>query len=183
MAVDCLSFVKNHQRNYSYLIKENGMTLNQEEVKTILHHRDPYLLIDEVVDITENSITTTKTLLGSEFFLEGHFPDAKIMPGAMMQEMATQSAGVLITKNYSPVENYNSETTTGHALGVLSRVHGSKFKGFAKPGDKLNMEVKLIEAKDNAFEFKAKLKKQDDIIMSIAFRLVNISDEPLKSLH
>ena len=155
--------------------------LNRQQVMKLLHHRPPYLLVEEVSEISADQITTHYFLNGDEYFFKGHFPGAPVMPGAMMQEMATQSAGILLTQHYSPVENYDSETTKGYALGVLSRVKGTKYRGFAKPGDQLTMKVELKERNGNAFDFVGKLFRAEENLMRIEFRLVNIEDSPLYS--
>ena len=73
-----------------------------DHVEKYLHHRKPYLLIDSVKSVDEKSVVTAAKISGDEFFIEGHFPVAPILPGAMMQEMSTQSAGVLIAARYNP---------------------------------------------------------------------------------
>jgi 3-hydroxyacyl-[acyl-carrier-protein] dehydratase len=150
--------------------------MNKSEIQKLLHHRDPYLLIDEVLKINELELTAVKILIGDEYFFKGHFPNAPILPGAMMQEMTTQTAGVLITKFYSPISDYDSNSTKGHALGVLKKVNYAKYKGFAKPGDLLRIEVKLISHLESLFHFKANIYLKEKVIMSNSFCLVNIKD-------
>ena len=67
-----------------------------ESIEDYLHHRPPYLLVQEIVEIQPDQIVTRHRISEDSFFIEGHFPGAPIMPGAMMQEFSTQSAGVLI---------------------------------------------------------------------------------------
>ncbi len=153
--------------------------MKTKEIKKLLHHREPYLLIDEVISLDKMTIYTQKKLTGKEYFFEGHFPGAPVLPGAIMQEITTQSAGILITKFYSPVEDYDSEATKGHALGVLKKVSYAKYKGFAKPNDLLDIQVTLIEKLDNLFEFKATILNDGKVIMKNSFQLMNISDEYL----
>jgi len=153
--------------------------MNQEEIQILLHHRAPYLLIEKVIDISQDLIITETKLTGEEYFFKGHFPGAPILPGAMMQEMTTQSAGILITKFYSPVSNYNSNATKGHALGVLKKVNFAKYKSFAKPGDTLTIKVSLEDRLENLFNFKAQIFNDNNVIMSNSFQLINISDEYL----
>ncbi len=153
--------------------------MNISEIQELLHHRSPYLLLDEVKSITKNQIHTNKFLTGDEYFFKGHFPGAPILPGAMMQEMTTQTAGILITKYYSPVENYNSNTTKGHAIGVLKKVNFAKYKKFARPGDQLEIKAELLDQFDNIFEFKSTITINKNVIMKNSFQLMNISDKHL----
>lgn len=153
--------------------------MNISEIQELLHHRSPYLLLDEVKSITKNQIHTNKFLTGDEYFFKGHFPGAPILPGAMMQEMTTQTAGILLTKYYSPVENYNSNTTKGHAIGVLKMVNFAKYKKFARPGDQLEIKAELLDQFDNIFEFKSTITINKNVIMKNSFQLMNISDKHL----
>jgi len=154
-------------------------SLNKEQIISTLHHREPYLMVDEVTSLNKTKIIALKTPRIDEFYIQGHFPGAHVVPGAMMQEMSTQTAGILLTKFYSPVENYDSEKTKGHALGVLKKLNYSKFKNFAKPGTPIKIEVELINQLENLFEFKSTLYQNDSWIMKNSFNLVNISDAPL----
>lgn len=153
--------------------------LNKNDILKTLHHRPPYLMVDEVTSLTENSISALKTPKLEEHYIQGHFPGAHVVPGAMMQEMSTQTAGILITKMHSPIENYHSEQTKGYALGVLKKVNWARYKNFAKPDKAIQINVKLVEKLDNLFEFEAILTQDDKWIMKNSFQLVNIADTPL----
>ncbi|MCF8058298.1 MAG: hypothetical protein K9K67_03320 [Bacteriovoracaceae bacterium] len=149
-----------------------------------LYHRAPYLLLDEIMNLSDTLLVAKKALIGDEFFFKGHFPNAPILPGALMQEMTTQAAGVLIARKYNPMgESYDTENFDPErpALGVLSRIKDAKFKSFARPGDILTIEVELIEKLENAFEFKGVIKKEkgSEVIMKNHFLLTNISSSLL----
>jgi 3-hydroxyacyl-[acyl-carrier-protein] dehydratase len=145
-----------------------------------LHQRSPYLMIDEVIFHSPNTIHARKTCKITEYFLQGHFPDVPIVPGAVLQEMTTQAAGALLAEHYSPVPDYDSEHTQGHALGVLRAVHNSKFKLFARPNDVLDIKVNLMQNLENSFRFKGVVEINGNKIMSNEFTLVNISDSKLR---
>lgn len=147
-----------------------------------LHHRPPYLMIDKVLEASKESLLALKIPSQNEFYLQGHFPGTPVVPGAMMQEMTTQAAGLLITEFYSPVEDYDSEQTKGYALGVLRAVHNSRFKSFARPGEKLLISVSLVDRVESSFRFNGKIETQDRKIMTNEFTLVNISEDQLKGL-
>ena len=149
------------------------MTIN---IHKRLHHRAPYLMVDEVLEHSSEHIIALKTPLLEDFYIQGHFPGAHVVPGAMMQEMTTQVAGLLITEHHSPVADYDSEKTKGFALGVLRAVHQSKFKKFARPKEKLQIHVRLIEKNEQLFRFKGSIQIGDQKIMSNEFTLINISD-------
>ncbi len=137
------------------------------DVEDYLHHRAPYLLVDRIISITEEAVQTEKVITGKEFFVQGHFPGAAIFPGAMMQELSTQSAGILIAANFNPMPEFNTHDPhfNKYALGVLVRVKNAKFKGFAKPGDTLITEVSLNDHTANFFDFRATIRVEEKTIM------------------
>ncbi len=153
--------------------------MNEQEIQTLLHHRRPYLMVDKVHSLTPNQIIAEKNHHGDEAHVSGHFPGAPVVPGAMLQEICTQSAGILLTKFYSPVENYDSEKTKGHAIGVLKKVDFAKFKSITKPNKPIRSEVTLTDQVENMFKFKAKVYQDDKVMASFGFTLVNVSDEYL----
>jgi 3-hydroxyacyl-[acyl-carrier-protein] dehydratase len=144
-----------------------------------LHHRTPYLLVDRVIEANPKHIHAQKVPSQTEFFLQGHFPGAPVVPGAIMQEMTTQTAGLLIAEFYSPVSDYDSDKTKGYALGVLRAIHKAKYKKFARPNDVMDIKVELLDKVDNLFRFKAEIEVAGDKIMNNEFSLVNISEDLL----
>lgn len=147
-----------------------------------LHHRPPYLLITEVLAHSPTVLTALALPDGSEFYLKGHFPGTPVVPGAMMQEMTSQAAGLLITEHHSPVPDYDSETTKGWALGVMRAVHMAKYKHFARPGDRLEVRVELVDRIEAVFRFKGKITVGGATIMQNEFSLVNIEESKLRGI-
>jgi 3-hydroxyacyl-[acyl-carrier-protein] dehydratase len=147
-----------------------------------LHHRPPSLMVDRILSIDDRVIETAKTFTGEEGFLKGHFPGLPIFPGAMMQELSTQSAGVMIAARYNPMPEYNTHDPdfNSHALGVLVGVKRAKFRGFARPGDELVARVVLHEIIGNLFDFSATLSVGDRTIMRNAFQLTNVPSAVLR---
>ena len=152
-----------------------------DNVEDYLHHRPPYLMVEEIVAITDEEIRTSKTVPGQDGFLKGHFPGAAVFPGAMMQELVTQSAGILIAANYNPMKEYNTADPhfNEYALGVLIKVQEARYRGFARPGDRLDVEVKLNEIVDSLLQFSGKITVDGRQIMRIQFLLSNIKSSLL----
>ena len=154
---------------------------NLAKVEDHLHHRPPYLLIDKIVDCNPSQIVTEKLFTGEEFFVPGHFPGAPILPGAMMQEMSTQSAGILIAKHFNPMDHFSTEAADKNefALGVLVGVKQARYRGFARPGDTLRATVQLNDELENLFQFSATIQVGDRSVMNNIFRLANIPSDLL----
>jgi 3-hydroxyacyl-[acyl-carrier-protein] dehydratase len=153
-----------------------------DRVEDYLHHRPPYLLVDEIVSITADKIVTRCTVSEDQFFVSGHFPGAPIMPGAMMQELTTQSAGILIAAEYNPMPEYRTDDPffNEYALGVLVRVKQARYRHFARPGDTLTVQVQLDEQLGQVFDFSASITVAGNRIMHNRFQLTNIPSAVLQ---
>jgi len=154
-----------------------------DNVEDYLHHRPPYLMVQKIEQIHDESIETSTHISGDEYFLIGHFPGAPVVPGAVMQEMTTQSAGILLAARFNPMEEFNTHDPlfNEHALGVLIRVKWARFRGFARPGDTLHTYVELEEQLNGIFEFRARVKLNGKPIMNNSFQLANIPSVKLQN--
>ena len=152
-----------------------------DNIDEYLHHRSPYLLVEKIASLEERKIITTKQVTEGEPWIIGHFPDAPVFPGAIMQELVTQSAGILIAANYNPMESYitSDPNHNEYALGVLVKVDSARYRGFARPGDQLIVTVNLNEVTGTLFDFSGHIHVKDAEIMRINFRLCNIPSSAL----
>ncbi|MFM2093221.1 MAG: hypothetical protein RIS70_345 [Planctomycetota bacterium] len=150
-------------------------------VEQYLHHRPPYLLVDRIVSISDFEIVTEKSVRGDEFFLAGHFPGAPIFPGAMMQELTTQSAGILIAARHNPMKDFDTSDPhfNEYALGVLVRVQQARYRSFSRPGDRMSVRVTLEEQVGDLFDFRASITVDGHEIMRNAFQLTNVRSTTL----
>ena len=152
-----------------------------DRVEDYLHHRAPYLLIDRIVAIEPERVVTRRLVRPDDFFIQGHFPGAAVLPGAMMQEMMTQSAGVLIAAEHNPMSEYNTHDPrfNEYALGVLVRVSNARYRGFSRPGEELIISAHLRERIDNLFDFVGKVNAGEKTIARAEFQLTNIPSSVL----
>ncbi|MEM7474739.1 MAG: hypothetical protein AAF483_07080 [Planctomycetota bacterium] len=155
-----------------------------DNVTDYLHHRSPYLMVDRILSISETEVVTEKVLSGDEYFFQGHFPGAQVLPGAMMQEMTTQSAGILIAAEHNPMQEYNTHDPhfNEYALGVLVKVKRARYRGFARPGDQLTATIKLQEVVGDVFEFSASIVSEGQRLTENRFQLTNIKSSVLSGV-
>ena len=153
-----------------------------ERPEGYLHHRSPYLLVERIISISDSEVVTEKTVHGDESYLVGHFPGAPVLPGAMMQELTTQSAGILIAAKHNPNQEYDTSDPffNEYALGVLVKVTGARFRSFARPGDVVQVRVRLKEQVGSIFEFAAECAVEGKVIMRNGFQLTNIKSTVLQ---
>ena len=110
--------------------------LDINEIKKLIPHRYPFLLVDRVVSaVPGQSAKGYKNLSANEQFFEGHFPFKPIMPGVLQIEAMAQLAciALLLKDEYKGM------------LGVFTGIEGVKFRQMVVPGDRLDMEVELIK--------------------------------------
>ena len=153
-----------------------------DSIEDYLHHRPPYLLVDHIESIDQTSIVTGASVKEDSSFIQGHFPGAPIVPGAMMQEMSTQSAGILIAAKFNPMQQYNTHDPffNEFALGVLVKVKHARYKGFARPGDQLQIKIQLDERIGQVFDFSGTITVGQQTIMRNKFQLSNILSKTLQ---
>jgi 3-hydroxyacyl-[acyl-carrier-protein] dehydratase len=113
-----------------------------DTIKSAIPHREPFLLIDEIVEQTENRIVCTKRFTGDEFWYAGHYPDFPLTPGVLLLESAMQAGAVLLAKIVS--DNPDK-------VPVVSRINNVKFKKMVRPGDTITLDVTLREQLSGAY--------------------------------
>lgn len=118
-----------------------------DEITSAIPHRPPMLLVDEIVERTEDTIVCRKTFRDDEFFLQGHYPDRPIVPGVILCESAMQ-AGAILLSNF---------VQAGSGVPVATRMNDVKFKRMVKPGDTIEITVMLNERLSDAFFMQAKV--------------------------
>lgn len=114
---------------------------NIDEIKKVLPHTYPFLLVDRVVEMqVGKSVKAYKNLSINEPFFQGHFPSKPVMPGALIIEALAQSGAFALL----------SEPTNKGKIVFLTGADNFKFRGIAIPGDRLDMQVD-IEGRRGSF--------------------------------
>lgn len=133
-------------------------------LNTILENipqREPFLFIENIIERSENSITTSQKLTGEEDFFRGHFPGRPVFPGVLMCEAVFQTGALLMA--------LRGEKAGADKTAVVSRIQNAKFKNMAKPGDELHITVDFVETLANATFMKGKITANGKTVMSIEF--------------
>lgn len=112
--------------------------MNKEQIKEVIPHREPFLLIDEVLEMEVGvRAKARKFMSGDEFWFKGHFPDYPVVPGVLMVEMLAQTGAVCMLSK----PEFKGKTAF---FGGIEKV---KFRRQVVPGDMLDLEVEIIKTK------------------------------------
>lgn len=106
------------------------------QIKKLLPHRPPFLLIDKIMKVDADTIVGIKNVTMNEPFFVGHFPSEPVMPGVLIIEAMAQCGGILTLNTVPDPENYST---------YFVKIDGVKFKRKVVPGDTLQFELKLLE--------------------------------------
>ncbi len=117
------------------------------------------LLVDRIVERSDDSITCEKTFRADEFFFQGHYPEVPIVPGVILCEVAAQTGALLLHGKMS-IEN---------AVPVLTRLKEVKFKRMVHPGDVVLCTSTIAEQVGRAFYLDATLKSNNQTVATLTF--------------
>lgn len=111
--------------------------LEVTDIKKLIPHRFPFLLVDRVLALDEKSIVAIKNITANEECFNGHFPDQPIFPGVLQIEALAQAAGIFaLSQPGAPA---------GNASTLFAGLDGVKWKRLVIPGDQLRLEVSLLK--------------------------------------
>ena len=115
--------------------------LNKEQIKEIIPHRDPFLLIDEILELEPGKRAVgMKHVTAEEYYFKGHFPDYPVMPGVLILESLAQVGATAVL---CLPENKGK-------IAFFGGVKEAKFRGMVRPGDDLRLEAELIKLRSRA---------------------------------
>ena len=127
-------------------LNKPALPMNIQQIREYLPHRYPFLLVDRVTEITDNSIVGYKNVSINEEFLQGHFPEYPIMPGVLIVEALAQVSGVLGFV-------MNGEKPQPGSLFLFAGAEKIRFKKQVVAGDQLVLKSELVMQKRGIYKY------------------------------
>ena len=123
-------------------------SLNKDEIKNLLPHREPMLLIDELYDVKKlTSATGVVNVKKDSFFVQGHFPDQPVMPGVLIVEAFGQSAAALTAHGLD-------KATYENKLVFLMTIEKARFRNPVIPDCVLELNIEAIRSHGKVWKYK-----------------------------
>lgn len=135
------------------------MSAELPNIHDAIPHRGAMLLIDKVISVDEKQIVCQKTFRAEEYFFDGHYPANPIVPGVILCECAAQSGAILISTLMTDVQG----------TPVLTRMDDIRFKRIVKPGETVEITVKLDDVVSTAYYLTAQLRCEGKIATRLSF--------------
>lgn len=139
-------------------------------VKEVIPHREPFLFVDEVIDLTESSIVARRVVRPDEPQFDGHYPGRPIMPGVLLCEAVLQAGAYLMS--------HKLDMGTGDLGGapVVTRMNKVRFKRMVKPGDELTIQATHVRSLMGAHMMNGSIRSGGRLVCSLEFSVMLVPD-------
>ena len=136
--------------------------LNIDQIKKLIPHRAPILLIDRVENIVPNvEATGFKAVSGNEPYFSGHFPDFPVMPGVLIVEAIAQTASVMVAAT--------APDFTSGKLVFFTTIEKARFRQPVRPGDVIEMHILKTAAKGPLWKFTGSAQVSGKVVAKVEF--------------
>jgi 3-hydroxyacyl-[acyl-carrier-protein] dehydratase len=142
--------------------EEKPVEIDRQRVMEMIPHRDPFLMIDKVVDVVKNERAVgIKNVSPDEYYFRGHFPTRPVMPGVLIIEAMAQTAAVLVVHTLGPQAEGK--------LVYFMTVDNARFRKPVVPGDCLHVHVTKQRHRGNVWRFEGEAKVNGQLAAEAVF--------------
>jgi 3-hydroxyacyl-[acyl-carrier-protein] dehydratase len=142
--------------------------MNMKPIESLIPHRAPMLLVDEIVECNGDKLIGRKTFREDEFFFQGHYPGHPLVPGVILCECAMQAGAILLAARLE-------EDTSG--VPVATRMDQVRFRRMVLPGETVEVEVVLRDQVSQAFYLDARVRCDGKVAARFEFACA-LTDAP-----
>ncbi len=148
---------------------EKAAEIDRERIMEMIPHRDPFLMIDRVIDIVKNERATgIKDVTADDYYFRGHFPTRPVMPGVLIIEAMAQTAAVLVVHTLGP-------ESEGKLVYFMS-VDNARFRRPVLPGASLHIHVTKERNRGNVWKFSGEAKVNEQLAAEAVFAAMILDD-------
>jgi 3-hydroxyacyl-[acyl-carrier-protein] dehydratase len=143
--------------------------IDRRRIMEMIPHRDPFLMIDKVVDVVANERATgIKQVSAADDYFRGHFPARPVMPGVLIIEAMAQTAAVLVVQTLGP-------ESEGKLVYFMS-VDNARFRKPVFPGHDLHIHVAKQRNRGNVWKFEGKARVGGQLVAEAVFAAMILDD-------
>jgi len=148
---------------------EHLLEIDRDRIMEMIPHRDPFLLIDKVVDVAKNQRATgIKMVSPEEYYFRGHFPERAVMPGVLIVEAMAQTAAVLVVHTLGPEWE--------RKLVYFMSIDNARFRRPVFPGDRLHIHVTKLRNRGNVWKFEGRAEVDGQLHAEAVFAAMILDD-------
>jgi 3-hydroxyacyl-[acyl-carrier-protein] dehydratase len=148
---------------------DESFEIDRQRIMEMIPHRDPFLMIDKVVDVVaDERATGIKQVSADEYYFRGHFPARPVMPGVLIIEAMAQTAAVLVVHTLGPASE-------GKLVYFMS-VDSARFRKPVFPGHDLHIHVTKQRNRGNVWKFEGKARVDGQLVAEAVFAAMILDD-------
>jgi 3-hydroxyacyl-[acyl-carrier-protein] dehydratase len=137
-----------------------SVVLDRSAIEALIPHREPFLWLDEVVELSETLVRARKRVTEDLEIFRGHYPDFPVLPGVLLCEAVFQAGAVLIASA--------GDIPEGH-VPVVTRQHETRFRRMVRPGEVLDIEARLDETLGGAWFLSGTVRVDGQVAVRLQF--------------
>lgn len=137
-----------------------SVVLDRSAIEALIPHREPFLWLDEVLELSETLVRARKRVAEDLEIFRGHYPDFPVLPGVLLCEAIFQAGAVLIASG--------GDIPEGH-VPVVTRQHETRFRRMVRPGEVLDIEARLDETLGGAWFLSGTVRVDGQVAVRLQF--------------
>lgn len=138
-------------------------------IEAAIPHREPFLLVDEIVECSADRIVCRQHFQGDEYFFAGHYPGQPIVPGVLLCEAGMQAGAILLSRRLAARSGTGEFAEENKRVPVATRLQDVRFKRIVRPGETIDIDVTLDEELSGAFFLTAKVTVEGKLATRFQF--------------
>lgn len=142
-----------------------GFSFTYQSILNALPHRYPFLLVDKITEISDNSISGIKNVTFNEPIFQGHFPEDPIYPGVLLVESLAQLSGIFLFYKYNEESNKKKH-------GLFAGIENFSFKKIIRPSDQIMLKSTFFKSKMSVFLFNVEAIINDVLVGSGTIKII-----------